>query len=262
MSDIEIMPIKYLKTLEGNYAQLFLFSDGKQYVVKFHMVRKYRKREIVNEWLTAKLVHLLDLPGLPIKVVHMPEDSLAEIPAFRNSSYMQGNHLAFPFLTNVKSYTELSMPPQKENLVNMKDLAGMLVFDQWVNNNDRSRTNILFEEKENETYFFWMIDHGRCFPGMYEWNEDTLSKEPVYRVNMPVYKWASSLLMDPLLLYDFSEKMRNVKKEDIRAILAEIPSDWNVTKQEKEKLLAFLKREGLHELPKLIMDANSEYFGT
>ncbi|MDR0136503.1 hypothetical protein RFW18_02000 [Metabacillus idriensis] len=262
MSKKEIVPVQYLRTLEGNYAHLYLFSDNQKYVVKFHHVRKYRKREVVNEWLAVKLAQLLDLPVLNMKMVDMPIDSLADLPASRHASYKSGKHLAIPFLEHAASYEELSELPHKENLVNFHNLTGMLVFDQWINNNDRSRTNLLFEKNDCGAYHFWMIDHGRCFPGMYEWNEETLIQDPLYRVKMPVYKWASSLVRDPSLLFAFNEKIMNLNQDHIWNVLKEIPSEWDVSEMEKEKLYAFLNREQLHELPKLVIEANSEYFST
>lgn len=258
----EIKPIQYLKTLEGNYAHQYLFNDGKEYVVKFQRVRKYRKREVVNEWLAANLARLLELPALTTNIVYMPDAALADLPVHRNSAYKSGKHLAVPFLPHVKSYLELHEPLEKSSLNNHEHLSGMLLFDQWINNNDRSRTNILFEEKKDGTYFFWMIDHGRCFPGAYEWNAETLAQEPVYRVHMPVYKWACSLLDGPDPLYKYCEKIMNVSPDLIWSLLNQIPSEWEVSQAEKEKLLAFLKRERLHELPKLVIDANSEHLSS
>jgi hypothetical protein len=255
----EIKPIQYLKTLEGNYAHQYLFNDGKEYVVKFQRVRKYRKREVVNEWLAGNLARLLELPALTTNIVYMPDDSLADIPVHRNSSYKAGTHLAIPFLSHAKSYMELREPIEKSGLDNHEHLAGMLLFDQWINNNDRSRTNILFEEKVEGKYFFWMIDHGRCFPGTYEWNAETLEQEPVYRLDMPVYKWACSLLDRTDPLFKYCEKIMNASPDLIWSLLNQIPAEWEVTQEEKEKLLAFLKRERLHELPKLVINANIQH---
>lgn len=132
----------------------------------------------------------------------------------------------------------------------------MLIFDQWLNNNDRSRTNILFEEKKDDSVFFWMIDHGRCFPGMYSWDVQTLQDPPVYRVDMPVYKWASSLLPDADPLYEFAEKIMQINKQKIAEIIHAIPENWEVTEREKELLTAFLTRRDISDLPDLVIGAN------
>ena len=256
MSHQEIHPVKFIKTLEGNYAQLFQFSDDSLYVVKFYNVREHRKREIVNEWLAAKLGEILGLPVLPVAAVYMPRKSLQEIPESSRGTYRAGTHLAIPYLNRVKSYLELHQPPEALNMLNANDLAGMLIFDQWLNNNDRSRTNILFEEKKDGSVFFWMIDHGRCFPGMYSWDVQTLQDPPVYRVDMPVYTWASSLLPDADPLYEFAEKIMQINKQKIVEIVNAIPVDWEVTEQEKEWLTAFLTRPEIASLPDLVIGAN------
>ncbi|MGP1906679.1 HipA family kinase [Metabacillus sp. JX24] len=256
MSHQGVQPVKYVKTLEGNYAHLFQFTDDGMYVVKFYKVREYRKREVVNEWLAAKLGEILGLPVLPVAAVDMPRKLLQEIPESSRGTYRAGTHLAIPYLNRAKSYLDLHQPQASLNVLNANDLAGMLIFDQWLNNNDRSRTNILFEEKKDDSVFFWMIDHGRCFPGMYSWDVQTLQDPPVYRVDMPVYKWASSLLPDADPLYEFAEKIMQINKQKIAEIIHAIPENWEVTEREKELLTDFLTRRDISDLPDLVIGAN------
>ncbi|WP_282034835.1 HipA family kinase [Metabacillus indicus] len=256
MSQQGFQPVKYVKTLEGNYAHLFQFTDDCLYVVKFYKVRDYRKRELVNEWLAAKLGMLLELPVLPAAALELSERSLGEIPADSRGTYRAGIHLAIPYLNQVKSYQELQESSAAMYVQNEDALAGMLIFDQWLNNNDRSRTNILFEEKKDGSVFFWMIDHGRCFPGMYSWDMHTLRDTPVYRLDMPVYKWASSLLPDADPLYEFAEKIMSINKQKIAEIVDAIPVDWEVTEREKERLTDFLTRPEIAALPDLVFGAN------
>ncbi|MBT2602686.1 hypothetical protein J7E55_06390 [Bacillus sp. ISL-53] len=54
-------------------------------------------------------------------------------------------------------------------------------------------------------YYVHMIDHGRVFPGRYQWSAQTLSETPVYNYHWP--KWAFSLLDDHKELTSFIEKM-------------------------------------------------------
>ena len=50
----------------------------------------------------------------------------------------------------------------KINIVNRRHLAGIIVFDQWVNNIDRRRSNILLRPAPD--WRLYMIDQGTVFP--------------------------------------------------------------------------------------------------
>ncbi|WP_152396907.1 hypothetical protein [Paenibacillus guangzhouensis] len=70
-------PIKYLETLSGKAAHLLLFNDGNRYAVKcknnFHGTR-----ELVNEFVIARLGQHLSLPALPEALI---EEVIREIPS-------------------------------------------------------------------------------------------------------------------------------------------------------------------------------------
>lgn len=91
-----VQPVKYVKTLEGNYAHLFQFTDDGMYVVKFYKVREYRKREVVNEWLAAKLGEILGLPVLPVAAVDMPQNHFRKSP--KAAGERTGREHISPFL--------------------------------------------------------------------------------------------------------------------------------------------------------------------
>ena len=59
-------PVKYVQTLRGGTAHVILFSDGKEYVVKWFGTKKEREKEVVNEYLIGKLAELLSLPVISI----------------------------------------------------------------------------------------------------------------------------------------------------------------------------------------------------
>ena len=118
-------------------------------------------------------------------------------------------------------------------------LAGITVFDQWVNNSDRGTTNVIFEPLAEGGYYVHMIDHGRCFPGRYHWSAQTLSEKPEYNFHWPFYKWVYSLLNDYKELISFAEKIVDLPNELIYQVIQSIPEEWYVSTEDRKALYNF-----------------------
>jgi hypothetical protein len=83
-----LYPVKYVQVLRGGTAHVILFNDGKEYVVKWFGVKKERGKEVVNEYVVAKLAQLLSLPNIPFKLVYIPEYFLKKTPELQQKSLM------------------------------------------------------------------------------------------------------------------------------------------------------------------------------
>ena len=53
--------------------------------------------------------------------------------------------------------------------------------------------NVILERLDDDSYYVHMIDHGRCFPGGYQWSTQTLNNEPAYNFHWPFYKWVYTI---------------------------------------------------------------------
>ncbi|WP_338449693.1 HipA family kinase [Niallia oryzisoli] len=244
--------IKLIRSLPGDMAQLFQIGRDKHlYVMKFNNVYN-RTKEVVNEYIVGKLAEKLGLPVLPVKPVYVTQSYLKQLKIPGTAGFQ----LSLPYIENCLSFNEFIKQSQKE-VVNKEDLSGMIVFDQWVNNTDRSRTNILFQP-QGSGYRFLMIDHGRCFPGGYLWTVDSLSEEVQYRINMPVYKWATSSLTHENELRLFAQKILSLDKNSISEIIMSVPKDWIITAEEKKQLLHFLTKQQ-QALPNVIENYIQRY---
>ena len=243
-------PIHFIETF-GDVAHLFSIGDErKKYVVKFNNY-KNRTKEIVNEYIVGKLAARLNLPAIPVQTIYIPDNAIKQLPKkLKKRGAKAGFHLAAPYIEDCFSYYDLPQLPSDKPLLNQDDLAGMIVFDLWVNNTDRSRTNILYR-MEDRGFRFIMIDHGRCFPGGYHWTDETLVCTTEPKAEMPVYGWALSHLSKEEDLFIFGEKIVRFKEDAIRQIIQEVPQDWIMTDKEKEQLLQFLTIQKKH-LPRLI----------
>ncbi|MEH7402985.1 HipA family kinase [Gottfriedia acidiceleris] len=235
-----IEPIKYLETLPGKAAHLFLFSDGNRYAVKcknnFHGTR-----ELVNEYVVAKLGQLLNLPVVPFEIVNMSEKQIQQIPKKFSTNYQAGNQFASLFIDNCTGLAKKPPRPTLNDINNPNVLAGILVFDFWVHGADRTKSNILLKQLPDGQYDIFMIDHGKCFPGGYKWNAETLQKSKKFKKDSVVHIWTVNILNDLNIMTSYIEKILELSEASIHEVLQEIPVDWNVSNEDKEALFIYLK---------------------
>lgn len=238
-----IYPVKYVQALRGGTAHVILFSNGKEYVVKWYGIKKGREKEVVNEFVIGKLAELLSLPVIPFELVYIPEEFIKKTPELHSKKqrYNSGYHYGCIFIESAMVFEDVRMnPPSKTEVKNRDMLAGITVFDQWVNNSDRGTMNVILEPLDGGQYYVHMIDHGRVFPGRYQWSMKTLTEEPVYNFNWPFYQWATSLLHNSNELTSFAEKIINLPNELIYEVIQSIPKEWYVSKEDREALYNFL----------------------
>ncbi|MBM7650927.1 HipA family kinase [Neobacillus cucumis] len=237
-----LKPVKYLETLSGDAAHLFLFNDGNRYVVKcknnFHGTR-----ELVNEFVVARLGQLLSLPVVPFEIVQMSKGQIQTIPKKFSSYYKSGSQFASLFLENCIGLSKEPPHPTKDEVNNHEVLAGIFVFDHWVHNRDRTKRNILLEQLPGGKYNIHMIDHGKCFSGGYKWNEATLQKNKKFKKDSIVHIWAAGLQEDLTIVSSYIEQILALPEESIKEVIMEIPEDWDVSLQDREALITYLKEQ-------------------
>jgi hypothetical protein len=173
----------------GAQAHLMRCSDDNYYVVKFQNNPQHR-RVLVNEMLGTRLASRLGLPTAPVNVIEVSEELIrltAELcvetprtripctPGLQFGSRYPGD----PRRMTLHDF----LPDEKLNEVdNLHDFAGMLVFDKWTCNTN-GRQTVFFEtrrkgsaappgnvgEAAQPLYHTVMIDQGFCFNAG-EWN--------------------------------------------------------------------------------------------
>ncbi|MFJ8266141.1 HipA family kinase [Peribacillus asahii] len=235
-------PVKYVQSLRGETAHVIFFSDGKKYVVKWHGTTKERGKEVVNEYVIGKLAGLFSLPVIPFELVYIPNEFIEKTPELQseNYKYSSGHQYGCVFIENAVVFEDVrEAPPSRTEVKNHDMFAGITVFDQWVNNSDRGTTNVILEPLVEGGYYVHMIDHGRCFPGRYQWSAQTLSEEPEYNFHWPFYKWVYSLLNDYKELTSFAEKIIGLPNKLIYEVIQSIPEEWHVSTEDREALYKF-----------------------
>src|SRR5580698_3884164 len=165
----------------GAQSHLMRCSDGNDCVVKFQNNPQHR-RILVNELLGTKLAARLGPPTTPVAIVEVSEelirltpDLAMEMPRHRIPC-QPGSQFGSRYPGDPRRLALHDFLPdeQLQQVVNLHDFAGMLVFDKWTCNTN-GRQTLFFREPHMDSgsrtqelgeptgYRTLMIDQGFCF---------------------------------------------------------------------------------------------------
>jgi hypothetical protein len=148
-------------------------SDKHYYVVKFQNNPQDRK-VLVNELLGTLLARLLELPTATPAVVYVHGELISltpelciELPRLRMPC-QSGPQFGSRYVGDPRRCVALDFLPDHLfcDVENLKDFAGMLVFDKWTCNTDGRQ--VVFQQRDLK-YKAVMIDQGFCFNSQ-EWS--------------------------------------------------------------------------------------------
>jgi hypothetical protein len=173
----KIKAIKHIRRMHGgSEAHMCECSDGYNYIVKFQN-NPEGNRTLANDLLGTLLARYMGLPVPDPAVVTVTADL---IPGKRDRllRYDPGPKLGTPGECFGSKYLTPRMPGRHRSnsvepgdlnrayllkLGNLKDFAGMLVFDQWACNTDPRQ--VVFVLNKDNLDRVVMIDFGYCFHG-------------------------------------------------------------------------------------------------
>ncbi|MCM3033040.1 HipA family kinase [Niallia sp. MER 6] len=254
---MSVYAVEYIKDVEEGEmaAKLFLCSDGNVYIVKL-MSNPNGKRSLFNELVSYRLGELLGLPIATGKIIIFSKKKLKDPKLLKRMAIEEGPHFGSLLIKNASMYSSDKL----YHCNNTFTLPEIIMFDNWISNYDRreERQNILLTG--NNPYQLAFIDHADAFYGP-EWSIESLN---YYTWNNHVI-WGSTYEefvpfidnADPFGLA--LNKLYSIKDEEIAAAFGkDIPSDWQVSKEEVKMLLFHLiiKKQ---QMKKTIADLRS-YF--
>ena len=237
----------------GAQSHLMRCSDGNYYVVKFQNNPQHR-RVLVNELLGTRLARRLGLPTTPVAVVKVSKELIEATPdlsmelARSRVPCQAGLQFAslYPGDPRRLALHDFLPDPQLQEVNNLFDFAGMLVFDKWTCNTN-GRQTVFFRdavaqgyrhgrdeappersaeeggqsEAPGEGYKTLMIDQGFCFNAG-EWNFPDAPLRGLYARNR-VYEGVTGM-------ESFAPWIRRVEtgitERVLEEITREIPSEW------------------------------------
>ena len=158
-----IKPIAYKKTLEGkSNAHLITFNDGRDYVVKYF--QPGFDKSLANEWVAYCLARYLGLPIPFAQLVEIPQEFSSQYPELSRMTQTQFQFASLYMPDCLDGHQVTNVPA----ISNKENLAGIILFDYWMCNRDRTRKNIILCDDTPNSYRLWIIDHAEVFAS-YNW---------------------------------------------------------------------------------------------
>lgn len=236
---MSVYAVEYIKDVEEGEmaAKLFLCSDGNIYIVKL-MSNPNGKRSLFNELVAYRLGTLLHLPIATGQIIIFSKHKLKDPKLLKRMAIEEGPHFGSLLINNASMYT----PGKLNHCKNTSTLPEIIVFDHWISNYDRKDEpqNILISGQN--PYQLAYIDHADAFNGP-DWTIESLN---YYTWNSQVI-WGSTYdefvpfidNADPFGLALI--KLESIKEEELAAAFGrDIPSEWQVSKEEVKTLLFHL----------------------
>jgi hypothetical protein len=238
----------------GAQAHLVLAEDGHHYVVKAKQNPQHR-RVLVNEWVSSILLDYLRIPSPKVEMIRLSEQFLAAHPEFaiatgrRTEPVVPGFHFGSRMPVDPDRFVIYDYLPDAllRTVGNIRDFAGILVFDKWVHNAD-SRQCVFFRAQlkdfstsdprlKKEGFVALMMDHGYVFGGPH-W---VLEESPLAGLYCRQLVYESIRGLDSF--QPWLDMVRNFPQEVLDRAYRQVPEWWlNGDRDPLEQLLDRLYR--------------------
>lgn len=221
--------VKHIKKMEtgGSNSQLIECKEGK-FVVKFKQ-NPQGPRVLVNELVSAILATTL-LLLCPKAAVVSAAPEFIEMNQAVLSTFSPGLHFGSEYLSSDESRVTSTFDSQTiKQADNFNELAGIMAFDVWTANTDRTLANLISYENR-----ILMIDHGHNFTAP-NWTAQTLRAS----VNNS-YDWSLKNFVNRDLLNAEIQKISSLDPMAIQTAIDQVPNEWGLTSDDKNALLEFL----------------------
>jgi hypothetical protein len=215
---------------------LFAADDGENYVVKFQ-TNKIGPKVLVNELLAARLGQRWELCFPAGDLIYLSQEVLNQ--NFGLSYRVEpGFHFASRFLPGCRYLNRLLL----HKAVNKPDMAGVMLFDHFFHNVDRTRNprNLLIRP-EPGGWRLYAIDHSHLFYRG-RWTEESLNKLATI-ISINRQRSFGVLLNHYLQPDDFLsclQKIEATRDAEFSEVVDEIPREWLPGAEERELLTGWL----------------------
>ncbi|MBA2877676.1 hypothetical protein HNR63_000710 [Anoxybacillus kamchatkensis] len=234
--------MKYEQTFaqHKHNSHLVTFDDGKRYVVKCYDAKK--PKAPINEWLAYQIAKYMNLPIPHARLVSLPH-TLLPIPD-ETTIIKTKTQLASAYIEG-KNAHETTI----EHVENGWQLASVIVFDYWLYNRDRTRKNVIIEQRE-ERQTLWIIDHADIC-GCSAWTVEQLKQLPQTLIDSKTHRMMASFTT----LKQFEQAIAIIQTMPtllIEEMTKHMPEDWDITEEERKQLVHTLVYRRDHLVPRLI----------
>jgi hypothetical protein len=241
LNDINAVRALIVREAEGNYdpleAQIFRrvwqtaskpalvdASDGLQYVAK----GSQNARMLFSEYVCGRLGHLISAPTvklrfLAVTALRQREPQMAHF----------GTGLALGSDFVVDASDRIDGIQHFDQGDNRRRFAGLALLYAWARGGDCQ-----FIYQKTPPQLVHSNDHGHFFPGQAGWTKAQLDADN----DVSAHAHFASCAFDVAELNTFRAAILQVTDEDIRNIVKAPPQEWNVTREERDAMAAYLIR--------------------
>ncbi len=225
MQNNYLQVIAYTRRMNDGMTKPFLCTcqDGLAYIVKGRP--KLRPKELVAEFIAAHLAKQIGLPCPDFCIVDVDCGLIEFMPDLRGE-LLPGPAFATRFIENAS----IINIQQARSAVTIQEQKKIFFFDRWINNADRSLTdiggnvNIIYDAFNNRYY---LIDHNLAFA------QDTRSHEYDVHVYSPNGRpWVFDMLDEPELMDLANDAISSVEEK-----FNQLPDEWFSTDEERRLML-------------------------
>ncbi|WP_343215082.1 HipA family kinase [Evansella tamaricis] len=228
------------------FPQLFECEDGQVYVVR--PMLGSNNRPLINELVSSKLADLIGLPIPAYQTIYVTKGIIKENKPLNDIGMLPGIHFGCQYIKD-------AVPPSTKTICsceNANKLFDMFVFDQWINNCDRHKGNVLIV-KNGEKQHFLCIDHERAFFDR-NWKAADLKKHVFTRK----IEWKNSekFYFHCLKNNNFSkpiDKVSKITEQELVKTVQAVPKEWGTSEEDQRSLIYFLSKRQ-HNLKQWIRD--------
>ena len=239
-----ITAARYIRPMRTGFCrpQLFECDDGNQYVIKF-MSNPQGIRILPNELIAYRLGKLLHLPVVEGKIIYIPEQLIVTTPDLSPFHLTPGPHFGSVFYPNAIHATNDSI----SKCANLCQVPLIIVFDYWINNNDRAGSSANFIVTREDVWTLRLIDHGSCFYGA-GWASDILRQNNCHIEAYwgEVYERFVPFIDGPRPFDEALALLESLSRTQIEEAVIDIPEEWEVSQDELHVLIEHLIQRQSH----------------
>ncbi len=223
-----VLAVQAIRRMRGGaQSQLMLGADGNLWVVKFQNNPQHL-RVLANELIVSRLAEAAGLSVPNSDIVEVTPwlaansiDLEVDLGHGRRERCMPGLHFGSRFIGGLApgETVDYLPEPQLEEVVNLKEFAGILALDKWTGNCN-GRQAVFNRKPRGKRYTATFIDHGFCFNAG-DWIFPDSPLRGVYARNTPysaVTGWES---FEPWL-----ERFEQMEAEVLGGIAEIVPPEW------------------------------------
>ena len=259
-----VLAVEHIRRMRGGaQSHLMRCDDGGYYVVKFQNNPQHL-RILANEMLGTRVAGCLGLPVPRVEVVEarrelieLTADLVIQLGTGRTAC-RAGRQFGSRYPGDPAEMLVYDFLPEEQlnQVENLADFAGMLVFDKWTCNTN-GRQAIFFVEPGRSRYQAKPIDQGFCFNAG-EWNFPDAPLRGLYNRHS-VYRHITGMdSFEPWL-----SRVERFSRAQLGEIAGTIPPEWYNDEYDKlEEMIGRLeqRRRGVRELITAARDSGRQPF--